>query len=309
MNNKALQLLFLITAFIGYSQNEDALNSFGKNNEDMNNFEGKIYYLPQSTSRLPDFSTLEPVGTIYTPEIDVKKQSFHKGFPGVTNRNEYFGIVYKAQFYIDENFKYCFSLGSDDGSKLFIDDQLIIDNDGTHSLKYERNCVDLKEGLHSIEVQYFQGPKYDVALTLRYKKFEEAMYRPFNLQSLSSFQLEDNKTETKIAVSGEVLFAYDSFELNDKATYVISQIKDFVIDKTMYSSIIIVGHTDDTGSDEYNLKLSKKRAQAVQELLISKGISPELIKTIGLGESTPVVSNDTPQNRKKNRRIEITVVK
>ena len=68
---------------------------------------------------------------------------------------------------------YCFILGSDDGSKLFIDDSLVIDNDYQHALIYAYNYIWLKSGLHKIEVQYFQGPKYSVALILRYKKTEE----------------------------------------------------------------------------------------------------------------------------------------
>jgi outer membrane protein OmpA-like peptidoglycan-associated protein len=65
------------------------------------------------------------------------------------------------------------------------------------------------------------------------------------------------------------------------------------------------GHTDSVGSDAYNLKLSKRRAEAVRDYLVSKGIAASRLTTEGYGESKPVASNDTAEGRAQNRRVEI----
>jgi len=70
--------------------------------------------------------------------------------------------------------------------------------------------------------------------------------------------------------------------------------------------IEIAGHTDNTGSDEYNLKLSQKRAEAVKSVLVNKfGISPNRMVAKGYGEKYPLVPNTTATNRALNRRVEI----
>jgi OmpA-OmpF porin, OOP family len=69
--------------------------------------------------------------------------------------------------------------------------------------------------------------------------------------------------------------------------------------------ILIEGHTDSRGSDEYNEVLSERRAKAVATELMSRGISPDQVQTLGRGKSYPVASNDTPEGRQRNRRVEI----
>ena len=72
--------------------------------------------------------------------------------------------------------------------------------------------------------------------------------------------------------------------------------------------IIAVGHTDATGSDAYNQKLSVRRSEAVKAYLVSKGIEKNRVYTEGKGESQPVADNKTNEGRSKNRRVEIEVV-
>ncbi len=71
--------------------------------------------------------------------------------------------------------------------------------------------------------------------------------------------------------------------------------------------VTVTGHTDSNGSAERNLTLSVARADAVREELVKLGISEDRITTLGEGDSKPLVSNDTPANRRRNRRIEVTV--
>ena len=69
--------------------------------------------------------------------------------------------------------------------------------------------------------------------------------------------------------------------------------------------VIATGHTDSVGSDAYNQKLSERRAAAVKDYLVSKGIAASKITTLGKGESQPVATNKTAEGRQKNRRVDI----
>ncbi len=72
--------------------------------------------------------------------------------------------------------------------------------------------------------------------------------------------------------------------------------------------IEIQGHTDSIGSNEYNQPLSEKRAESTRDYFVSKGIEEERVSMRGLGELEPIVSNDTPEGRAQNRRIEIKIL-
>jgi outer membrane protein OmpA-like peptidoglycan-associated protein len=68
-----------------------------------------------------------------------------------------------------------------------------------------------------------------------------------------------------------------------------------------------MGHTDSTGSDDYNLRLSQRRADSVANYLVLRGVTRARIETIGYGESYPVASNATADGRARNRRVEIKI--
>jgi hypothetical protein len=127
---------------------------------------GLIYYMRPGEAWLPDFSRLKPAGAIYTTALDVPAQDFLLGFPGISNRNEWFAIDYTGRFWIPAPGEYQFSLTSDDGSKLYIDDHTLIDLDGTHAPETAFARIKLDCGIHHIRVSYFQGPRFQVALVL-----------------------------------------------------------------------------------------------------------------------------------------------
>ena len=72
-------------------------------------------------------------------------------------------------------------------------------------------------------------------------------------------------------------------------------------------TVLIEGHTDSTGSDTTNLRLSQERADAVRMALITRGIGASRIAATGLGSSSPVAPNTTPEGRQQNRRVEIVI--
>jgi hypothetical protein len=127
---------------------------------------GQIYNIKHRSKQLPKFEKLKPVGTIYTTALNVPTRDFSQGFPGVTKRFEWFAIDYDGKFWIEKPGDYKFSLLSDDGAKLYIDEDVVIDNDGIHSPATVEGSVTLSGGIHHIRVSYFQGPRFQVALVL-----------------------------------------------------------------------------------------------------------------------------------------------
>lgn len=104
-----------------------------------------------------------------------------------------------------------------------------------------------------------------------------------------------------VAEMGDILFAYDSFELTAEAVDIIDNLASVIID--IPTKVEVIGHTDDHGTDEYNLNLSRLRAMAVGNRLRDNGITN--ITETGKGKSEPVASNKTDAGRQKNRRVEI----
>lgn len=129
--------------------------------------QGQIYYIRRNSPHLPKFEKLKPVGTIYTPSLNIPPQDFTQGFPGVTDRFEWFAIDYTGRFWIEHPGTYRFLLTSDDGAKLYIDGKQIVDNDGVHPPASESGSVKLDGGIHRIRISYFQGPRLQVALILQ----------------------------------------------------------------------------------------------------------------------------------------------
>jgi hypothetical protein len=161
------------------------ITTFGVTVVDSSGLRGEIYLLPANTVQLPRFEKMKPVGAIYTNALNIPPRAFTEGFPGVTNRVEWFAIDYTGRFYIANPGKYRFLLASDDGSKLYIDGKLVIYNDGIHAVEFEQRTVTLKGGIHRIRISYFQGPRAQLALILavarpgeEYRIFSTNEFRP-----------------------------------------------------------------------------------------------------------------------------------
>jgi len=103
---------------------------------------------------------------------------------------------------------------------------------------------------------------------------------------------------------GDVLFDTGAATLKPGADSVIDRLSQFMA-KNQDIKVMIEGHTDSRGSDEYNQDLSKRRAQAVQDALASRGIDRSRVNAVGKGEGFPVASNDNAAGRQQNRRVEI----
>ena len=147
---KRLGLIALVVSLCAAAFAQEPVATFGTTVVIPSGLRGSVYHIPHNTKEVPDFQKMKPVGAIYTSSLDIPPQDFKQGFPGVTNRFEWFAIDYAGRFWIDDPGKYTFSLLSDDGGWLYIDDQLVIDNGGLHTPEEKTGSVDLSGGIHRI---------------------------------------------------------------------------------------------------------------------------------------------------------------
>jgi outer membrane protein OmpA-like peptidoglycan-associated protein len=106
---------------------------------------------------------------------------------------------------------------------------------------------------------------------------------------------------------GDVLFAPGKAEVGPGAQRSIDKLAEF-LRAYPRRNVLIEGHTDNLGNEDFNIKLSQQRADAVRDLLIARGVSPQRIRTKGYGPKFPVVDNDSAAGRQQNRRVEVLVL-
>ncbi len=112
-----------------------------------------------------------------------------------------------------------------------------------------------------------------------------------------------------VVIPAAVLFAFDSAEFSDEGKNNIEEYREKVRPELAQAfSGIIIGHTDSTGDPNYNLDLSKRRAETVRDYLVETGTAAEKLRIVGRGMQDPIASNDTKEGRTENRRVEIVVV-
>ncbi|RMF94694.1 MAG: cell envelope biogenesis protein OmpA [Gammaproteobacteria bacterium] len=121
---------------------------------------------------------------------------------------------------------------------------------------------------------------------------------------VSVTRVGDNIT---LNMPGNVTFAVDSADISANFYPVLDSVAE-VLKEFDKSFVEIAGHTDSTGPEAYNQLLSEKRAQSVASYLVSRGVRADRFIVVGAGESRPIASNDTPEGRALNRRVEITIV-
>ncbi|WP_051904519.1 OmpA family protein [Hippea jasoniae] len=153
---------------------------------------------------------------------------------------------------------------------------------------------------------YDDTRKYGELLTnIRIAKYSKKEKRP--QPEKLGIKMEKTSEGTKLTIPEKVLFDFNQFFLKLKAKdalHVVAEILKQQPDKR----VLIIGYTDNVGSDAYNLKLSLQRAQSVADYLIYvEGINKGRIKIEGKGKADPIANNNTEEGRAKNRRVEIKI--
>ncbi len=134
------------------------------------------------------------------------------------------------------------------------------------------------------------------------RELEEQLSREQQNEEIEISRLADDTL--KLDLSSEVSFDVNSASIKNNFRGSLNKIADVLVDYPS-TAIHIAGHTDSSGSDQYNYQLSLRRATSVRGYLSSQGVSEPRTRTVGYGESRPVADNTTPTGRQRNRRVEI----
>ena len=136
------------------------------------------------------------------------------------------------------------------------------------------------------------------------RAFEESLAAEQQANQLEIERLQDDTL--KLSLDSEVSFDFDSARINPAFKPSLHKLAGVLI-KYNRTVVHIVGHTDSTGPDQYNLRLSEDRANSVAAVLRAQGVSGDRIRTEGRGETEPRATNDTEAGRQLNRRVELFV--
>jgi outer membrane protein OmpA-like peptidoglycan-associated protein len=110
----------------------------------------------------------------------------------------------------------------------------------------------------------------------------------------------------QVTFDSGILFDFDSFALRSEAREHLSNLAESLTEYPE-SEVLIVGHTDSSGADDYNLRLSENRANSAGNVLLRAGVTPSRVKMMGLGETEPLSDNETEAGMQQNRRVEVAI--
>ena len=123
---------------------------------DVGDFKAVVCFIEPGTLRIADIHRCDPVAVFYTDTFNIPERQFTEGFPGVTGRSSWFMVDYRGSFTVSQDGDYRFRLHSDDGSYLFIDGALVIENDGKHEPISAWGSAHLQRGRHYLRLLYAQ---------------------------------------------------------------------------------------------------------------------------------------------------------
>jgi outer membrane protein OmpA-like peptidoglycan-associated protein len=131
---------------------------------------------------------------------------------------------------------------------------------------------------------------------------------------VADLKVKETETEVRIELAADVLFDFDKATLEPKAEATLNKAAQFIRERAA-GTVRIEGHTDAKGDDNYNQRLSQRRADSVRQWFVRQGLRGLQFSSRGFGETRPVAANakadgsDDPDGRQKNRRVEIVIGK
>ena len=135
------------------------------------------------------------------------------------------------------------------------------------------------------------------------KRARDAMDK---LAVAAALSIKEETRGTVIVLPGSVLFASNKWDLLPGAQEKLNAVAEALKNQEDHK-MVVEGHTDSQGTEASNLELGQKRAQAVRDYLVSRGVKAETISATGIGQSRPIADNKSPEGRANNRRVEIIV--
>ena len=141
-----------------------------KDDGEIEGMTGNVYKIAVNTAKLPDLDKMTAVDNVVVPNLDIPQRSFSTGFPGVKDLVEWFAIKFRSRITIAASTQCTFRVNADDGANLYIDGQKVVDNDGVHApTVVTGTALSLAKGDHDFRVDYYQGPRYLIALQVYWK--------------------------------------------------------------------------------------------------------------------------------------------
>lgn len=119
-------------------------------------------------------------------------------------------------------------------------------------------------------------------------------------------EVEQRGEQLLVTLPSQVTFAFDQAQIQPQFYPALNNVAA-TLQQYPSSYIDVIGHTDSTGDDAYNQRLSEARASAVAQYLVSRGVNPARMQSYGMGETQPVASNATPAGQQANRRVELII--
>lgn len=127
-----------------------------------------------------------------------------------------------------------------------------------------------------------------------------------DLADIEGAKIERIGEGIKITFAGGLLFDFDKSDVRPDAQAQLVKLTE-VLQKYDDTNIMVEGHTDATGTEDYNMQLSLRRSSAVATYLAARGVTPSRLSAVGYGEVQPIASNTTPEGQQQNRRVEIAI--
>lgn len=257
-------------------------------------FEGVVYKLPSQRKYIkydPDYASLyDTLGRISWQEINLSHRDTEVYLDDV-QLSHAFAIMFNTTLNISEESMYRFSLTSDDGSILWIDDREIISNDYSNGFHSADDTIYLALGIHDVKIWYSQ--MYPTMYGIIFDS--EPVDMPIKI-TLDTIPLEQ-----------DLLFESGNYQLREQGMEILDAFSQPYVDMKT-TDIWIIGHTDAIGSEASNLKLSQRRAESIRDYLRSKMSNPDIRFVVeAYGESQPIATNRTAEGRARNRRVEVYI--
>ncbi len=277
------------------------LSIIGQPSHVIGEFKGTVYFIPQDEIMMGYGEHLydnDVIGEVSSSLLQyAEADQYEKPFPGVV-RGSQFGIVYYSNLNVLEEGCYAFNLESDDGSMLWMDDKVVLNNDRPHKFRFKSDTILLGVREYDIKLWY-------------YNAFPPLYGLKFSIECLGRDAVcEEWKSSDELSLTlGDILFDIDSYVMTEEGVKAVQSFCEEVELEDVLE-ISVTGHTDDSGSEEYNAILSMRRAEEV---------SAHIARVLGMdkndlsllvdaaGESVPVASKDSEAGRKANRRVEVVV--
>jgi len=159
--------------------------------------------------------------------------------------------------------------------------------------------------------KYEESQQKNTELEQEYQQLNQQMSAELNNKSMQISRLQN---AIKLSINSQLLFPSGRWDMSETAKQSITKVAA-ILAPHQTTKIVVSGYTDNTPIGPglmregitSNLILSQKRADTVTQFMISQGVKPSMISSQGFGEANPVASNDTPEGRAQNRRVELTL--